>query len=207
MYKAIYQIQKDCILENKIFVPFYKCYQIHNYRLSLNGQILQWNTDWIIYSSGFIDLNLSYKTTSDWSIIVDIDYFYKSQIHTIFPSILNKNKILFENNTIQQKRFEIISQHYVDGQFSLDNWLYKEAVQNFATVVEVLLNPKLDDSQMLHKRITNFWDQTIKLSMNYIRVIRNKIHPNKLLQSNICTQQEATKCRNELEKILYYFCS
>lgn len=195
------------------FAPYFESYQIHNYRVSINGQVHLWGTDDIKYQDGRIRLG-SYDVGSGlYDLVIDIDYFYKSQIFPPWESYLKREKIWFHDDETQQKRFDIIAQHYTDGQFALDNGLYKEAVWNFAVVLETLVKKDLD--QWKKRERLSLCDsinassvtQEMKDDMHFIRTIRNNIHPKKLIENSVCTQQEAIKCRQKLEKILHYFCS
>jgi hypothetical protein len=77
---------------------------------------------------------------------------------------------------------EIISKHYTEGQFCLDNGLYKNAVVNFGTTLEALLNKNFQ-SKKFEVLINNYFGTTDKVVMNSIRNLRNKIHPNRISEA------------------------
>ena len=197
MYKAIYRIQPECIdeKENKIFTPFLNCYELHSVFANSDGHIEN-----IFYKEeNFSYIKRLYIHDNYFNLTFDINYFYIRLNNTpIFESIINSSYKDTENSK------SIASKHYIEGQFSLDNGLYKNAVMNFGTTLECLLNKRLDNSKF-EKLINQYQGLASKEDMHYIRELRNKVHPNRIKDFQDITQSEAVDARNKLEVILKHF--
>lgn len=208
MYKAIYKVQNECIDKSmgRIFAPFLMCYHLHSLEVMRNGVQQEESVDFLIDKTEWIrwkDAQVIKNLPEGESIIIGINYFYKreddSQILKFKIDQLNQmGRYSHPNKTI-----EIISKHYMDGQFSFDNGLYKNAVLNFGIVLEGLLNEKLNNKFTLEKLINMNQGAANKTDMHFIRELRNKVHPAKLLNFNDITREEAIECRNKLEIILF----
>jgi hypothetical protein len=197
MYKAIYRIQPECIneKENKIFTPFLNCYELHSVFVNSDGHI----ENIFHWEGNFSYIKRLYIHDSSFNLTFDINYFYIRLNHTpIFESIIDSNYKDKENSK------SIASKHYIEGQFSLDNGLYKNAVMNFGTTLECLLNKRLDNSKF-EKLINQYQGLASKEDMHYIRELRNKVHPNRIKDFQDITQSEAVDARNKLEVILKHF--
>lgn len=218
MYKAVYELQKDCWEkeEKRIFAPFLMCYHLHTIDLMRNGLSQLENDDFNIkelneIDKAYISFDDLIKMDDYESLILSIDYFYKrADSKKILDFKFNELKHTYKWKNID-KSIEIASTHYMDAQFSLDNGLYKNAVLNFGIVLESLANTDLDGNFNL-KEFTESYskNQRIKSEMNEIREYRNKVHPNKIFDissgNNIdITRKDAIKCRNYMEKILKLF--
>ena len=197
MYKAVYKIQTECLDTEKqeIFTPFIRCYHIHTVIGYINGQAQEQDIDFnhidntTKWSGGF---NLG---TSD-TIIFDIDYFYMR------PDDIEVLGFLVNDSfTNQTKSVEIISKHYINGQFSLDNGLYKNAVLNFGTTLEGLINKSLKNKK-LNDLIDGYSGNVDKSAMHFIQHLRNKVHPNRINETQDITRKEAIEARNKLEIII-----
>lgn len=197
MYKSIYKIQPNCIdiANQKLFTPFINCYELHSTRLYING---------VSYEEG-IDYNFSNEWTNwigsfdievDDSIIFEIDYFYIRKHNIEILSFLIDSSYSNPSDTK-----EIVSKHYVEGQFSLDNGLYKNAVINFGTVLEGLLNKGLTNIKLVDL-ISNYRGLANSSDMTDIKNLRNKVHPNRISLTQDITRTEAVDARNKLERIL-----
>lgn len=118
---------------------------------------------------------------------------------------LNQTFVLFilysKLQILSQRSREIISKHYISGQFSLDNGLYKEAALNFGTVLEGVLSKDLS-SKSLNDLIRDYSGSADITLMNEIRKFRNKVHPKLIGTSQDITRYEGIKARNNLEIIL-----
>lgn len=196
MYKAIYKIQTECLdsENNKIFTPFINCYQIHSVIIYVNGLAQEMDIDFYINNHETIWSEDYFE--NDWSLIFEINYFY------IKPDNIEIFSFLIDNSfSDQTKSKEIISKHYIEGQFSLDNGLYKNAVLNFGTTLEGLLNKSLTNRK-LNNLINQYEGSANKDDMHFIRRLRNKVHPNQISLSEDITRKEAVEARNKLETII-----
>lgn len=197
MYKAIYRIQPECIdeKENVIFTPFLNCYELHSVFVNFGG--LQ--EDEILLNGNYTFIQTFYKGYNGFKITFDINYFYMNLTNrTMFDSIIDSSFKDPKNSRL------IASKHYTEGQFSLDNGLYKNAVMNFGTALECLLNKRLDNSKF-EKLIESYNGQASKEDMHLIRELRNKVHPNRIKDFQDITHREAIEARNKLEVILKHF--
>ena len=200
MFKAIFKIENKCIdiANQEIFTPFINCYHLHSLTISMNGVSYEEDDDFKIIGykikwTGAFDLEAGDK------LILDINYFY------IRPDDTNVLSFLIDSSYSNSvKSNEIISKHYIEGQFSLDNGMYKNAALNFGTTLEGLLNKTLTN-QNLNILIDNYQGEADKIAMHKIRELRNKVHPNKISMSEDITRQEAIDARNLLEEILNTF--
>ena len=197
MYKAVYKIHSDCLDEKsqKIFTPFINCYQIHSVTIYANGLAQEHEIDFI-FNNEETEWISEIRFSNNWSLIFDINYFYiRPENIEVLGFLVNE---IYSN---PDKSKEIISKHYIDGQFSLDNGLYKNAVLNFGTTLEGLLNKKLERVD-LHDLIESYDGDAKKEDMHFIRELRNKVHPNRITESQDITRKEAIKARNIMESIL-----
>lgn len=197
MYKALYKIQNDCVNETtqEIFTPFINCYQIHSVTVYINGLALEQDIEF-----NFIDYKTKctcgYSIGTRDSIIFEINYFY------IRPDDIDVLGFLVDHTfSNQTKSKEIISKHYIEGQFSLDNGLYKNAVINFGITLEGILNKNLANTK-LNNLINNYSGISDKDDMHFIRQLRNKVHPNQINLTQDITRKEAVEVRNKLETIM-----
>jgi hypothetical protein len=195
MYKAIYKIQPDCLDSSNrtIFTPFINCYQIHSVSVYANGLVQEQEVDFVFSGCNTI-WNEDYFR-NDWAIVFDINYFYMKPNNVKVLSFLVNDAFTYESRTK-----EIISKHYIEGQFSLDNGLYKNAVLNFGTTLEALLNKDLSYANF--EKLINSCKYSCKLEMLAIKDLRNRVHPNNILDSKDISRVEAVQARNYLEKIL-----
>jgi len=194
MYKAVYKIQHDCIVqgENRIFTPFLNCYELHSVFVNFGGLF----EDEIDFRENYTFIKRFYKSADGYRITFDINYFYMNLNNTkMFDSIIDSSFKYPKNSRL------IASKHYTEGQFSLDNGLYKNAVMNFGTALECLLNKRLDNSKF-DNLIESYNGQASKEDMHLIRELRNKVHPNRIKDFQDITQREAVEARNKLEIIL-----
>ncbi len=198
MYKAVFKIQSDCleVANQEIFTPFVNCYQIHSVTMYVNG--VSYEQDivfcFIGHKTKWINIGFQLETTD--TIIFDINYFY------IRPDDIEVLGFLVDTlYSNQTKSKEIISKHYIEGQFSLDNGLYKNAVLNFGTTLEGILNKSLTN-QDLNDLINNYTGSADKTDMHFIRQLRNKVHPNQISATQDISRKEAIEARNYLEVII-----
>lgn len=198
MYKAVFKIQPECIdpVNQEIFTPFINCYQIHSVMLNIGGLIQEQDIDFEIDEHKTKWLGNIFGIHSEDSILFDINYFYiKPENVEVLGFLINETY----SNPLKTK--EIISRHYIDGQFSLDNGLYKNAALNFGTVLEGLLNKTLSNKK-LEKLIDDYSGTADKEAMHFIRNIRNKVHPNRISNTEDVSRLEAIQARDKLEIII-----
>lgn len=203
MYKATYRISPDCLPEDAInqlvFAPFVQCYHIHGITIIAGGhvtvedvsslRILDYQVEWQTQQVGFHLDNTDH-------VVFQIDYFYMRPDNTEVLAFL-----IDSSYTKPDKTKSIVSSHYIQGQFALDNGLYKNAVLNFGTTLEGLLNKKLENKD-LDDLIKSYKGNASTEAMNFIRRLRNKVHPNRIEQTEDVTRQEAISAREYLEVIL-----
>jgi len=196
MYKAIYKIQTECLdgVRKTIFTPFIKCYHIHSVIIYANGLAQEMDVDF--YFDNYKTIWFEEYFENNWSMIFDINYFYMR------PDDIEVLGFLVDSSfTNQIKSKEIISKHYIEGQFSMDNGLYKNAVLNFGTTLEGILNKELRRMD-LNDLIESYCGSADKSDMHFIRQLRNKVHPNQISATEDISFKEAVQARNKLEKIL-----
>ncbi|MDD2486903.1 MAG: hypothetical protein PHS92_00835 [Candidatus Gracilibacteria bacterium] len=151
----------------------------------------------IVISGNMIDLLVS--ILQDDILSIDINYFYiKADNKKILSFLID------DSYSDKDKSTEIISKHYSEGQFSLDNGLYKDAVLNFGTVLEGILNKGLEDIK-LWKLIKEYSGNADKESMKKIQGFRNKVHPNLIKDFEDISREDAIEARNLLEILIYNF--
>lgn len=200
MYKSLIKIHSDCIYEDSqsIFVPCINCYYIHSIFLYMGGLANEEGSDFEI-EHPFIkwryeDFGATIEKSD--SLRLEINYHYmKFEETTCFDFIIHDEFVDFDKSN------KIASKHYMEGIFSLDNGLYKNSVTNFGTVLEALLNRKLNNVS-LKKLIEQYEDISIIPHMEYVRNTRNKIHASAIVGNQDVTRKEAIECRNSLDRIL-----
>lgn len=199
MYKAIFKISIECIDFSKqvIFTPFINCYIIHSAYMIVNGVIYEENVDFK-FENHLTKMIEGNELEDGDHIIIELNYFYmRNEDNQILSFLINDKK----GYTHIDLTNEIVSKHYVEGQFSLDNGLYKNAALNFGTVLEGLLNKRLENTT-LNSLIEKDIDNDDKERMHSIRLLRNKVHPNRLIETEDICRKEAIEARNNLEIIL-----
>lgn len=199
MYKAIFKISFECIdlLKQEIFTPFINCYNIHSAYMIVNGAIYE--EDVVFKLDNHLTKMIGQNELEDGDhIIMELNYFYMRNEDKQILSFLISEEGEYSDVVLTN---EIASKHYVEGQFSLDNGLYKNAALNFGTVLEGLLNKRLE-STTLNSLIEDFTNHEDRELMHFIRLLRNKVHPNRLMNTEDITRREATEARNNLEIIL-----
>jgi hypothetical protein len=197
MYKAVYKIQSSSIDEatQTIFTPFINCYEIHSIVVYVNG--LGAVEEGFTIDKYRTRCSFGYEIKKSWSVVFDINYFYMK------TSPLNVLDFLIDQSYINPAESEkIVSKHYISGQFALDNGLYKEAVLNFGTVLEGLLNKKLDGT-WLSTLIQKYSGRADPSDMEFIKDLRNKVHPNQISLTQDISRRDAVLARNKLEVILH----
>lgn len=192
MYKAVFKIQSECIdvAQQQIFAPFVRCYYIHNIVLLVNGIAYEESIDFEL--DGFlIKWNGDFSLATNESIVCQIDYHYMK------PDEENALDFIVDSTyTDPDKTNSIISKHYVRGQFSLDNGLYNNAVSNFGTTLEGILNKKFSSQGL------NLLIDKKNTSMVFLKKQRNKVHPNRISEEGEVARKEAIEARIQLEKII-----
>ncbi len=211
MYTAKIQCQNELldVPNQKIFLLNLICYEIKSVKLMINGILYQENEDFSI-EVPFIKFYGAFKIENDDSIVIFIDYFYKRNSDS--REMLNLVERLiqqFESSpstqleiTKREKRAEIFVAHFISANFSLDNGLYKEAVMNFGTCVEVILNTELKNKTLNSLIANSKYVQKVNQNLDSIRNYRNKIHVNKLDSTSDITRKDAEDCKNKFSIIL-----
>lgn len=151
MYKGIFKVTGNLIDEanQELFTPFVNCYHLHSATISFNGISYEEDIDFSFIGNK-TKWNADFNIESTDIFNFEINYFY------IKPDNINILDFLVDGTYVNPaKTKEIISKHYIEGQFSLDNGLYKNAVLNFGTALEGILNKSLT-SKKLDKLINDY---------------------------------------------------
>lgn len=151
MYKGIFKVTGNLIDEanKELFTPFVNCYHLHSATISFNGISYEEDIDFSFIGNK-TKWNADFNIESTDIFNFEINYFY------IKPDNINILDFLVDGTYVNPaKTKEIISKHYIEGQFSLDNGLYKNAVLNFGTALEGILNKSLT-SKKLDKLINDY---------------------------------------------------
>lgn len=199
MFKAIFKISKECIdvTDQVIHTPFINCYMLHSAHLFINGIIYEQDIDFV-FDKHLTKWIGSFKIEENDSITLELNYFYiRNEDYRILDYITETDKG-YSNIELTNK---IISKHYTEGQFSLDNGLYKNSALNFGTVLEGILNKSMANTT-LNDLINSYTGVVNKDLMHFIRTMRNRVHPNKLVDTEDICRNEAIDVRNKLEIIL-----
>ena len=189
-------------IEQKIFAPIIGALNIHSAKLFCNGLVnvtgFALQHPWIYVD----EKQIGYKLESTDQIWLEANYFYKTSHGHLLDSIVDSN---YQE---KDKTKNILSSHFIDGHFSFDNGLYKEAVSNFGTVVEALVNTELKYCRM-EKMINNERrlkdEPKIRAKMLLINRLRNRVHPEQISNCGQITREEASKARLALQDILFWF--
>ena len=197
MYKAIYKIQPGCLDEQSqtIFSPFINCYYLHSAIILVNGQAQEEYVDFV-FKGHKTHWTGEFALEASDTIVYELNYFH------IRPDDIEVLGFLVDSSFGDPNcSKKIISKHYTEGQFCLDSGLYKNAVLNFGTMLEALLNKNLQSKDFVNL-IKNYSGKADKTAMTLIRELRNKVHPNRISQTQDITKEEAIKTRNQLEVII-----
>ncbi len=128
----------------EIFTPFVNCYHLHSAILSFNVNSYEEDNDFNFVGhktkwTGAFNL----AANSDDVLIFDLNYYY------IKPNNLNVLCFIIDSTYANTTRSnEILSKHYIEGQFSFDYGLYKNAVLNFGTALVSILNKPLANQNL-----------------------------------------------------------
>lgn len=148
MYKSRYLVDPGLVDESgqKIFVPYTLCYSIHSIVVLINGLNVEEGTAFCLNDEFFVwKPSAGYRLERTDRVVLEINYFYKTSWNDISTF---SNSLFAVDSTVQSgvidKRRSIFSKHYIDGQFALDNGLYKESVMDFGTALETILNSSLE---------------------------------------------------------------
>lgn len=179
---------------NTVFAPFLRCYQIQHATLLFNG-LVQVEPENFTLGERHINLPTDYAFMETDHLVLNLTYFYKSALEDVFDFIIDGT---FANPASSNR---IASSHYIEAQFSLDNGLYKNAALNFGTTLEALLNRTLNNARLVDL-INSHPDVALRPDMHYIRMLRNRVHPEQINLVQEVTRLEAIECRNKIEKIL-----
>jgi hypothetical protein len=153
---------------------------------------------WIVLDGNII----GHKIEKSDEIYVVADYFYKTSDKNILSFAIGSNY------SDKEKTGEILASHYIDGHFALDCGLYKEAVFNFGTVVEALVNTNLEYCRLesgITKDVRFQNEPDLKQKMLFINSLRNRVHPEQISNVGLITREEALKARLVLQDIIFWF--
>jgi len=212
MYRTLIEILPSNIKpasnnEQKIFVPFLAVYELHIVTLQTEA-LFTLPSEYKI-ESPFIIWSGNPKLDENDKLILYVDYFYKKSPSD--PILQKMGDIIiekFRSTCTEQnnKRKDIILKHWTNGLFAFDNGLYKEAVLNYGTIIEAILNTNLTRTS-LRNLIDNIQADNIlssfKEKMHNVRVARNRVHANELAKlDDDIDSSEAYRCRKVIDEII-----
>ncbi len=188
----------------RIFAPVISTMHLHTIKIVINGVFylrgFRCEHPWIYFDEAL----LGFPIGEDDEIYIEGHYFYKTDATNLWDSVVDASYPLATANDTKR----ILSRHYIDGHFSLDNGLYKEAVINFGTVVEALVNRTLSREKLevlINKDPTSLLDSSIQNKMHNLRNLRNRVHPNQISANGEITREEAENARYELQEIMFHY--
>ncbi|MBN2295355.1 MAG: hypothetical protein JXM70_23190 [Pirellulales bacterium] len=215
MYRTLIRSERGAIdkANRRVFLPVLAAYEIHSVHIDFLGCTTQHESIDFRIDVPFIhwlDDGIANTLRSDDHLFLHVDYFYRKA--ETAPECLRLGTGLIRStlthtptsaeNAATAKREQIFVKHYIDGQFALDNGLFKEAVVNFGTVVEVLLNTELKHANLTDLIATTPLASGYHTQMHFIRKCRNKVHPNRLRDFDDVTRIDAIQCRQNLDLII-----
>jgi len=205
-YSTLYPLSQTTVdfTQQRIFAPVCAAMQIHTMKLYINGQVqvrgFRFLHPWLSVDKVVLGFEID-NTDELW---LEIGYFYKSDRADLLDTLVNSSY----PTTTASKTKSILSTHYIDGHFALDNGLYKEAITNFGTVIETLVNRDLSHSQ-LNCLISNdpvaISDPKVQHYMHDLRELRNRVHPNQISKMGSISRENAESARFKLQDIVYLF--
>lgn len=189
--------------KQQIFAPILGAYIEHSVDLRINQ---------IFYPRGFsqngiwLELDtaaLGFSLDKDDEVGIQIEYFFKSSHDRLLGFLVRRH---YAADT-REKTVEIMSDHYIDGNFAFDNGLHREAVMNFGTVLESILDLELNGEKSLNDFIKAEKTATsqIKSDMNEIRKARNSVHPSRLKTSAKVSRMDAQRVREALHRVMFHY--
>lgn len=188
----------------RIFAPIVGAWFVQASRLSTNGQLImsgfRLEHPWVVWDQ----TDVGYALHAGGNVCLQADYFYKTDRVNVLDCVLPYD---YPSATAGAAK-EIMSTHFIDGHFAFDNGLYKEAVSNFGTVAEALVNRTMGRTPLANlianDPVANK-DSTIQRSLNFIRELRNRVHPNHIHASGNISFEDARSARLQLQKILHFY--
>ena len=200
----------------RVFVPSLTTCSIQSVEFLIPGAPTQNPLSGFDIKGPFIvlDRSLAALLQSDDQFIVHIDYHYKCSEHepackemadNILSQTLSSPPVTPDEIEIHKKRTEIFVKHYINGVFAFDSGLYKQAVLNFGTVLEVILNTELNNINLGGRNgliATTTIATGFTGNMTFIRECRNKVHANQIADLGDISRLESRKCHMDLDEIL-----
>jgi hypothetical protein len=208
MYTTRFSFSESSIdpKNQRLFAPFCGALNIHTIELNINGVIgdgfFVIQHPWIVIDQA----KLGYPVENTDNISVRIEYFYKSANIAVLDFLVTNEY----PSATRTKTVEIISKHYIDGFFALDNGLYKEAVLNFGTVLEGILNhtlkfKKLNELIKQEKSVNTPSAHPVKALMLEIKDLRNRVHPEQISAFGDVSREEAQKAKYNIQEIILFY--
>lgn len=187
-------------LNCRVFAPILGAVQRHIVVVEING--LPEDTDFYLQPP-WLELDrskLGFDLEPSDKLSLHVEYFYKADAPYLFGFLTG--------HTADDHRTEIISKHYIDGHFSFDNGLYKEAVLNFGTVLEAVLNVNFTKANLVDLIKTESCAATnkdVRDHMHLIRKLRNKVHPREISKTADVGPHDAAQARLALQEIILFY--
>ena len=212
MYRSLITLQAGAhdSSNSRIFIPELASCNIHSVQFDIAGAPGQFETLDFNIEPPFLVLDsyINALLNTDSKFIVKIDYHglsqsdrYSDLSKSIIQATLDSTPSAAEINAIS-KRAEIFSKHFSHGQFALDIGLYKEAVLNYGTVLETLLNLDLRHASLNNLINSSGYEPVSKSLMHEIRECRNRVHPEQLSNFGDVSRTEAIKSRHSVNLIM-----
>jgi len=175
---------------------------IHTMKLSVNGQTLSrgfsFKHPWIVLDQQYI----GYSIAATDGVFLEVEYHYKSDRGDLLDNLVDQSYAKGDESK------QILSAHFVDGHFALDNELYKEAISNFGTVVEAMVNRKMSKdglAALIDKDPTALMSPPIQQHMRDIKDMRNRVHPNWIADYGHISREDAEDARYKLQEIILHY--
>ena len=217
MYRTLIRTEKGAIdrVKQRVCLPVLAAYEIHSVHIDFIDSAHYESVDFRIEVPFVVWLNNCTAARmlgdeEDDCLYLHVDYFYRKAdsapecklladglIDSTFRSSPSTKEI-----DVAEKRKEIFTKHYISGHFALDNGLFKEAVVNFETVVEVLLNTELKYANLRDLIERTPLAPSYHDEMSFIGDCRNKVHPERLRDVGDVSRADAMRCRQDLALII-----
>lgn len=187
---------------HRLFAPVLGAVHSHIVEVDING-VREDTEFWLLHPWLQLDqTKLGFRLAKDDRISLHMEYFYKVDRPGLFWFMTGCKE------ETPDRRTQIISKHYIDGHFAFDNGLYKEAVLNFGTVVEAILNVELkvrNLRNMIDTEICASTDRGIRERMHMVRTLRNKVHPERIDETADVSKHDAMQARLALQEIILFY--
>ena len=212
MYRTVVVVQEGAYdsSRSRIFIPELATCNIHSVHFDISGATGVYESidyeivpPFLVLSNG-VDALLSERS----EFVVRIDYHdlrpadSLSEVSMAIVRATIQGEPSVQETTVLEQRAKIFGKHFSHGQFSLDMGLYKEAVLNYGTVLETMLNTELEFARMSVLINESHSTPTDKELMNQINALRNRVHPERLLNFDDVNRSDAITVRHNIDLLI-----